>query len=59
MYYRIEKLYNEKDIINAIKIRRMQWLRCLLRKKDDRNMKKIYNGKLKGKGMLADPGKDG
>lgn len=57
----IEQLYHEKDTINSIKIRRIQWLCHLIRISYDRNTKKIYiyNDKLTEEGILVGPEKYG
>lgn len=55
----IEKPHNEMNIINTTKIRRMQLLGHLIRMRDDRNAKDIFNGKLMGKKSMIRPRKIG
>jgi hypothetical protein len=41
--------YKAPDIVNVIKIRRLEWLRYLVRMNETRSVKKISEGKLEGR----------
>jgi len=41
--------YKAPDIVNVIKIQRLQWLRHVVRMNETRSVKKIFEGKLEGR----------
>jgi len=41
--------YKAPDIVNVIKIRRLEWLGHVVRMNETRAVKKIFEGKLKGR----------
>jgi len=40
--------YKASDIVNVIKIRRLEWLGHVVRMNETRSVKKIFEGKLDG-----------
>jgi transcription termination factor 2 len=47
--------YKNPDIVNVIKIRRMEWLGHVVRMNETRSVKKIFEGKLEGRGCRGRP----
>jgi hypothetical protein len=41
--------YKSQDIVTVIKIRRLEWLRHIIRMNEARAVKKIFEGKLEGR----------
>jgi hypothetical protein len=41
-------IYKTPDIVNVIKIRRLEWLGHVVRMNDTRSVKRIFEGKLEG-----------
>ena len=44
-----------QDIVTVIKIRRLEWLEHVIRMNDTRYVKKIFEGKLEGRGGRGRP----
>jgi hypothetical protein len=47
--------YKSQDIITIIKIRRLEWLGHVIRMDETRSVKKIFEGKLEGRGSRGRP----
>jgi len=47
--------YKAPDIVNVIKIRRLEWLGHVVRMNETRSVKKIFEGKLEGQGGTGRP----
>ena len=55
--HEIQKLFREKDIINYVKSKRIQWLGHMERMDDNRNTKKIFKGQCHGQRSRGRPKK--
>jgi len=51
--------YKSQDIVTVIKIRRLQWLGHVSRMNETRSVKKIFEGKFKGRRDRGDPDSGG
>jgi hypothetical protein len=47
--------YKAPNIVNVIKIRRLEWLRHVVRMNETRSVKKIFEGKLEGRRSRGRP----
>jgi hypothetical protein len=43
--YELYEIFNEPNIVNYIKVKRLEWAEHLVRMNDDRTLKKIFNTK--------------
>jgi hypothetical protein len=51
--YELYKIFNDSNIANHIKFKRVAWAGHLVRMNDNRTIKKIFNTKLDGVGKMV------